>query len=77
MAEIARKKKIHAKHRVSTTRISGEVDPCLTTVPLAASKVTRCKWSLESKLWALTTLDDEILDLTDDDGILVEIVQAD
>ena len=44
---------------------------------LEASKVTQCKRSLESKLRALTTLDDEILNLTDDDGIEAEIVQAD
>ena len=77
MAELARKKKIRAGHRASTTRILGQIDPCLAAVPFEASKVTQCKRSLESKLQALTTLDDEILDLTDDDGVEAEIVQAD
>ena len=46
-------------------------------MPLKASKVTQFKQSLENKLRALTTLDDEILDLMDDDGIKAEIMQAD
>ena len=77
MAELARKKKIRAKHRASTTRILGQIDPCLATVLFEASKVMQCKQSLESNLQALTTLDDGILDLTDDDGVEAEIVQAD
>ena len=39
--------------------------------------MTQCKRSLESKLQALTTLDDEILDVTNHEGIEAEIVQAD
>ena len=77
MAELARKKKICAGHRASTTRILGQVDPCLAAGPLDALKVTQCKRSLKSKLRALTTLHEEILDLTAEKGVEAEIVQAD
>ena len=73
---ISKKKRIRAGPRASTTRILGQIDSCLAAVPFEASKVTQCKQSLESKLQACTTLDDEILDLTDDDGAEAEIVQA-
>ena len=77
MPELVKQKKIRAGHRASTTRILGQIDPCLAAVPFEASKVTQCKRSLESKLQALTTVDHEILDLTEDDGVEAEIVQAD
>ena len=42
MVVLMRKKKIRAAHRVSTTRILGQVDPCLATILVDTSMVTQC-----------------------------------
>ena len=77
MAELARQKRVRAGHRSSSTKIMGQVEPCLSESPPDASKLTRLKRSLEDKLQSLSTLDDEILGLTPEDSIEAEIVQAD
>ena len=77
MAELARKRRVRAGQRASVTRILGLIEPCLAAVPVDVSKITQYKRSLEGKLQALTTLDEDILGLTDEDAIEAEIVQAD
>ena len=76
MAELAKKKKVRAGHRASTTRILGQINPAVETDPLDVPKITQLKRNLEDKLTSLMVLDDEILPLLDDEAI-AEIVQAD
>ena len=77
MAELARQKRVRAGHRSSSTKIMGQVEPCLSESPPDASKLTQLKWSLEDKLQSLSTLDDEILGLTPEDSIEAVIVHVD
>ena len=75
--ELARKKRLRAGHRASTTRILGQVQPSIADDPLDVPKITQLKRSLEDKLVSLSGLDERILELTPEDAIETEIVQAD
>ena len=75
--QLARKKRLRAGHRASTTRILGQVEPSILADPLIVSKITQLKRSLEDKLQSLSNLDQGILELTPEDSIEAEIVQAD
>ena len=57
-------------------RFLGQVDTTIAGVPLDVAKITQLKQSLEDKLKALNTLDEEILTLTPEDAIEGEIVQV-
>ena len=75
--QLARKKRLRAGHRASTTRILGQVEPAIAADPLDVSKINQLKRSLEDKLQSLSDLDQGILELTPEDSIETEIVQAD
>ena len=75
--QLARKKRLRAGHRASTTRILGQVEPAVTADPLDVSKITQLKRSLEDKLHSLSELDEAILNLTPEESIEAEIIQAD
>ena len=55
----------------------GQVEPSITADPLDVSKINQLKRSLEDKLQSLSDLDQGILDLTPEDSIEDEIIQAD
>ena len=75
--QLARKRRLRAGHRASTTRILGQVEPVITADPLDVSKINQLKRSLDDKLRSLSDLDQAILDLTPEESIEAEIVQAD
>ena len=77
--QLARKKSLRAGHRASTARILGQVEPAIAADPLDVSKINQLKRSLEDKLrmQSLSDLDQGILELTPEDSIETEIVQAD
>ena len=75
--ELARKKRIRAGHRASTTRILGQVQPSIASDPRDVSKIKQLKRSLKDKLQSLSDLDQGILELTPEEAIETEIVQAD
>ena len=81
MAEgLVRKKRLRAGHRGSTTRILNKVDSLLTGEAGSAldlAKLAQLKLTLTEKLETLRRLDQEILDLTKEDGLEDEIEQAD
>ena len=77
IVELAKKKKIRAGHRASATRILRQVQTCISTVPLDASKALQLKRSLEEKLQSLMKLDDEIPAGIEEDDVEQEILQAD
>ena len=55
----------------------GQVEPAIAAEPLDVSKINQLKRSLEDKLQSLSDLDQGILELTPEDLIVTEIVQAD
>ena len=73
---LARKKRLRAGHRASTTRILGQVQPAITAESLDVSKISQLKRSLEDKLQTLSVLDQEILELTAEEAIEEEIIQT-
>ena len=75
--QLARKKRVRAGHRASTTRILGQVEPSINADPLDGARINQLKRSLEKKLQSLGDLDRDILEITPDDSIDAEIVQAD
>lgn len=75
--QLARKRRLRAGHRASTTRILGRVEPATTADLLNPSEVNQLKRSLEEKLQCLSGLDQDILDLTPEESIEDEIIQAD
>ena len=83
MAEgLARKKRIRAGHKASAKRTLTKVDEALAaiateTVGFDTSKLAQLKLSLQEKLEVLRQLDGEILELTEEDGLVDEIEQAD
>ena len=74
---LPRKKKIHAGHRASTTRLLNQIDGALGATPTDSDKLAQLKLSLQEKLETLKQLDSEIVDLTPEDGLEEEIEQAD
>ena len=83
MAEgLARKKRIRAGHKASATRTLTKVEEALVaaaerTEEFYTSKLSQLKLSLQEKLEVLRQLDAEILELTDEEGLVDEIEQAD
>ena len=83
MAEgLARKKRIRAGHKASATRTLTKVEEALVaaaerTEEFDTSKLSQLKLSLQEKLEVLRQLDAEILELTDEEGLVDEIEQAD
>ena len=75
--QLARKRKLRAGHRASATRMLGQVEPSVIADPLDVSKINQLKRSLEDKLQTLSDLDEGILDLTPEDSVKAEIIQAD
>ena len=75
--QLAKQKKLRGGHRASSTRILGQVGPAIAADPLHVSKINQLKRSLEDKLRSLSDLDQSILDLTPEDSLEDEIVQAD
>ena len=75
--ELARKKRVRAGHRGSTTRMLGQVQPTIDSDPLDIPKIRQLTRSLEEKLQALSKFDSDILDLTSEDDIEDEILQED
>ena len=75
--QLARKRKVRGGHRASATRILGQIEPAITAEPLDVSKINQLKRSLEDKLQSVSELDQAILDLTPEDSLEEEIVQAD
>ena len=75
--QLTRKKRLCAGHRGSTTPILGQVEPAITADPLDVSKITQLKQSLDDKLRSLSDLDEVILDLTPEESIEADIIQAD
>lgn len=78
MAEgLPRKKRIRAGHRASATRILNQIDGALAAATPDNAKLSQLKLSLQEKLETLKRLDDEIVELTPEDGLVEEIEQAD
>ena len=80
MAErLTRRKRIRGGHRASTTNILGRIDNLLAdgTDTIDTSKLSQLKLTLEEKLGTLKQLDSKILELTEEDGLVDEIEQAD
>ena len=75
--ELAGKKRVRAGHRGSTTRMLGQVQPTIDSDPLDIPKIRQLTRSLEEKLQAVSKFDSDILDLTPEDDIEDEILQAD
>ncbi len=81
MAEgLARKKRIRAGHRGSTTRVLTQVDTLTTSDTEGApdrTKLAQLKLTLTEKLETLRCLDEEILELAEEGDLEGEIEQAD
>ena len=78
MAEgLPRKKQIWAGHRASATRILNQIDGTLAAATPDNAKLSQLKLSLQEKLETLKRLDNEIMELTPEDGLVEEIEQAD
>ena len=78
MAEgLAKKKRIRAGHRASTTRALTKVNDALAAETADEAKLSQLKLTLEEKLGTLKLLDSEIVELTEEDSLTTEIEQAD
>ena len=75
--QLARKRRLRAGHRASTTQILGRVEPATASDPLNALKINQLKRSLEEKLQCLSDFDQDILDIMPEEAIEDEIVQTD
>ena len=73
-----RKKRIRAGYKASATRMLTNVNELLSTLEPGpttdASKLTQLKSSLQEKLETLRQLDSEILDLTEQDHLVVQLI---
>ena len=75
MAEVlAKKKRIRGGHRTSVTRLIHQVVSILTG-ELDVSKLSTLKMTLTEKIRTLTTLDDEITNLLEDEGALADDIE--
>ena len=78
MAEdLAKKKRIQAGHRASTTWALTKVNDALAAETTDEAKLPQLKLTLEEKLGMLKLLDSEIVELTEEDSLNTEIEQAD
>ena len=75
--ELAKKKRIRAGHRTSVTKLLHQAETALTGTP-DVTKLTTFKMTLNEKIKTLSTLDDDVANLLDDEGALADdIDQAD
>jgi hypothetical protein len=74
---LARKIKVRAGHRGSTTRLIAQAEAALTEEPRNSADLELAVANLNRKLAVLTPLDAEVLELTPDDDIETEIDHAD
>ena len=74
---LARKIKVRVGHRGSATRLIAHAETALTTEPPNSGDLELAIANLNRKLEVLTPLDAEILKLTPDDDIEMEIDHAD
>jgi hypothetical protein len=74
---LPRKKKIHAGHRASETRLLNQIDAILGDTHPDSDRLALLKLSLKEKLETLKLLVSEIVELTPEEGLVKEIEQAD
>ena len=74
---LARRKKIRAGHKASTTRILGQVTSALDDTPPNAHRLSLLKLTLTEKLETIKGLDAEIVEITPEEGLEEEIRQSD
>ena len=72
MTEALPRKKIHAGHRASATRLLNQIDAILVDVHPDGDKLTLLKLSLKEKLETLKLLDSEIVELTPEEELVRE-----
>ena len=75
--DLAKKKRIRAGHRASTTRTLTKVNDALAAETADEAKLSQLKLTLEEKLTTLKLLDGEIVELTEEDALATEIERAD
>ena len=73
---LLRKKKIHAGHRASATRLLNQVDSALAATPTDNDTLAQLKLSLHEKLETLKQQDSEVVDLTPEERLDEDIEQA-
>ena len=71
------KKRVHAGHRASGTRIQGQITTALGATPPNVERLSMLKLTLEAKQKTLKELDDEIVALVPGEELDAEIQQAD
>ena len=76
-ASCAKKKRIRAGHRASTTKLLADVDVAMGLSPPDCNKLTLLKMCLDEKLQTLKQLDTEIIDIVPDDELEAEKTGAD
>lgn len=74
---LARKSKVRAGHRASTTRLMNQAEVALSADAVNPAELELLVTSLGRKLEVLSPLDEEILGLTIDDALAEEIDRAD
>ena len=74
---VARKKRIRASHKASTTKMLTRINVLLVEDPPDISKLSQLKLSIQEKLETIKLLDGEMLDLVDEEELTSEIEQAD
>ena len=75
--DLAKKKRIRARHRASTARTLRKVNDALAAETADKAKVSQLKLTLEEKLATFKLLDREIVELTEEDALATEIEPAD
>ena len=76
-AALIRKRKIRGGHRGSATKTMNAIDALVAKEEPDEIRLAQLKLILEEKINTLTRLDSEILDITEDDNVEVEIQEAD
>lgn len=77
MAEdLAKKKRIRAGHRASTTQTLTKVNNAFVAESTDEAKLSQLELVLEKKLGTLKLLDSQIVELTEEDALATEIERA-
>ena len=74
---LARRRRIRAGHKASTTRILGQITSALTETPPDTGRLALLKLTLSEKLETLKGLDAEIIEITPKEGLDDEIGRSD
>ena len=74
---VARKKRIRASHKASTTKMLTRINALLVEDPPDISKLSQLKLSIQEKLETIKLLHGEMLDIVDEEELTSEIKQAD